>query len=176
MKKFIVLLMIILGTSVMAYGNHSYDYRYDRGYDDGCRDAHRYEKHHVRKKACYVKVVRSKPIYREVVTYRECRTSRHHYNTHNHDGALIGGLIGGIIGHNMDTRHRAPSTIGGAVVGAIIGSKLSHLDGTPPLCKHVETQLVGYKNIAYWHGEKIVRISDEPLRRIRIGRKYRCHH
>ncbi len=166
MKPLLIILMILFGSAAMA---DEYDYR--EGYREGYHDA-RYDI----KKPRFVKVVRSKPIYKEVVTYRECRPPARyrHPTTHSHEGALIGGLIGGIIGHNLDTDNKGPATVGGAVAGAIIGSKLAtgqerHYER--PMCKHIETQLVGYKNIAYWRGEKIVKISDRPLRQIRIHPK-----
>ena len=36
---------------------------------------------------------------------------------------------------------------------------------------HARRHVVAYKNIAYWHGQKITRISDRPLRKFRIHRK-----
>ena len=62
--------------------------------------------------------------------------------------------------------------IGGAVAGAIIGSALGSRHERPR-CKYVETKLVGYRNIAYWRGEKIMEISERPLRRIRVGSQRR---
>jgi len=154
MKKYLIVLMIVLSPLL-----HAYD-----GYRDGYRDSrHTVERHH----KVYAQVVRSEPIYKEIVTYRECRPASRRHSTRSHEGALIGGLIGGIIGSNMNRDNDARGTIGGAVAGAIIGSALTSRQERPR-CKYVETKLVGYRNIAYWHGRKIVEISDRPLRRIRV--------
>lgn len=136
-------------------------------YRDGYRDGYYDGKQHITK-VRYVDVVRSKPIYEDVVTYRRCDAPGHYSAVSHHEGALIGGLIGGIVGHHLDTRHRLHTTVGGAVAGAIIGSKLSETHDAQGQCKVVETRLKGYKNIAYWRGEKIVQISEYPLRKIRV--------
>ena len=158
MKTLPFILLFALTTLLCAHD----DYR--QGYRDGYRDAeYRTPRIH------YVDVVSSTPIYEEVVTYRSCRRMDHGdaYASH-HEGALIGG---GIVGHHLDTRHPLHTTVGGAVAGAIIGSKLAeaqerHLHTQQ--CKVVETRLSGYRNIAYWRGKTIVEISDRPLRRIRV--------
>lgn len=156
MKKLLLIALIALVPLLQARS----DYR------DGYRDG----SHPIRSKSRFVPVVKSEPIYEEVVTYRRCRVHGSAYpEAYHHQGALIGGLIGGIIGHNLDTHNRGPATVGGAVAGAIIGSHIArnrHSDITQ--CRHIETQIVGYRNIAYWHGGKIVEISERPLHRIRI--------
>lgn len=168
MKKGMLILMLLLTPLLYAY---DYDYgqryhgEYREGYHDGYRDA---RNRPAKARHVYVKVVRSVPIYEEVVTYRECRSTHRRDRAHTHEGALIGGLIGGIIGSRMDEEHRPGSAIGGAVAGAIIGSAIASSQHKRPRCKYVETRLNGYRNIAYWQGEKIVEISERPLRRIRV--------
>ena len=118
--------------AIRSYYDRS-DYR--DGYHDGYRDA----RHEVRRpKQIFVEVVRSEPIYEEVVSYRDCRPAYHRDRARTHEGALIGGLIGGIIGSQIDEEHRPGSAIGGAVAGAIIGSAMTS-QPKRPRCKHVET-------------------------------------
>ncbi|MDX1296094.1 MAG: glycine zipper 2TM domain-containing protein [Sulfurimonadaceae bacterium] len=166
MRRFAIILTLLLSTTLFAHDD--YRYGYDHGYTDGYYEGRNYKI----KKRRFVKVIESIPIYEDVVTYKKCRPHRRHGHVHSPEGALLGGLIGGIIGHHIDSDHRVHTTIGGAVAGAIIGSKIGPTHHYRK-CKQVETRLVGYKNIAYWRGEKIVRISDVPLRKIRIGRRYR---
>lgn len=133
---------------------------------------HYQNNHHNRQKHHFVKVSHSRPMYENVVTYRECRSHHSDHRTDRHNGAIVGGVIGGLIGNRVASNHKPLHTVGGAVTGAIIGSQLTRHQHRPSKrCKHVEKRLTGYKNIAYWHGKKIVRISDRPLRKIRIDKK-----
>ncbi|NPA74194.1 MAG: glycine zipper 2TM domain-containing protein [Epsilonproteobacteria bacterium] len=141
-----------------------------------------------------VKVVRSKPIYRDVVKrtpYQECWDEQvpvtSYYNERRGPntplGALIGGVAGGIIGHQVGGGHgKDVATVGGAILGTIVGNNLSRRDNrgsyvsgyrTVRKCvtRYDETQdrvITRYRNIAYYHGRKIVKISDRPLRFIHI--------
>ncbi len=144
----IAILPLLLGVSLFA-GNG-----YPEGYRDGWHDGR-----HDRREPS-VRVVVSEPVYEEVVSYRPCRRAP------SHGGAVVGALIGGIIGHHLDTRHPAHTTIGGAVAGAIIGSKIDDSRRGVPECRYVETVLKGYRNIAYWRGERIEYFSERPMERI----------
>lgn len=123
---------MILGVSSMAYGSHNNAHNGQNRYNkvQSSHVLHRKHKHH------FVKVVRSIPVYKEVVTYRNCHP--------NHRRELLraskGPLSIVVNRHHRHSKH----------------------------CKHVEQRLTGYKNIAYWRGEKIVRFSDRPLRKIRV--------
>ena len=140
-------------------------------------------------------VVRSKPIYRNVVKrvpYQECWDEqvpvREYYNDggnsiDNNFGALIGGVAGGIIGHQIGGGSgKTAATVGGAIIGTLVGKNLSrngrrrsYVSGykTERRCvtKYSESSdrvITRYKNIAYYNGRKIVKFSDRPLRFIRI--------
>lgn len=161
MKK-LLLAVLLLGTSVLAHNSHQ-NKRYDR-----YSEVHYQKNHHNRQKRHSVKVSHSRPIYEKIVTYRECHPHQNVHITSRHNGAIIGGFIGNRVASNNKPLH----TVGGAVTGAIIGSKLTRHQLRPSKrCKHIEKRLTGYKNIVYWHGKKIVRISERPLRKIRIDRE-----
>jgi len=146
-----VILVMVLSTSLIAHSKHR----------DGYNNHHKHSKHikrkYFKKYGHYVKVIKSRPIYRDVVVYEDYE----HYN--NYNGIIIGGVLGGIIGNSIDSNHNVPLTIGGTVVGAVIGSELSHNYNRH---RYVEKELVGYKNIAFYRGKKIVEITDRPLRKI----------
>lgn len=133
MKKLLLAVALLLYTSAMASSG-----QISSGHDR-YNDLHPPQHMHKKGKRHYVKVVHSSPIYKEVITYRECR----HTRMDQHRGALIGGTLG---------RHRLHP---------------------PKYCEQVQQRIVGYKNIAYWHGRKIVRISERPLRKILIERNER---
>lgn len=164
MKTLLLTLAVLLGSSAMAdshYGPGSY------GQFERSPSEHRLHQKH---KERFVKVAQSRPIYKEVTVYRECpsRLSRHH----NRDGAVIGAVVGGLIGNSVPAKHKLPHVIGGAVTGAIVGSAITaHPQRRQRLCQHTEQQLVGYRNIAYWRGQKIIQISDRPLNRIQVRDK-----
>ena len=140
-------------------------------------------------------VVRSKPIYRNVikrVPYQECWDEQvpveSYYDddsdtVNNNFGALIGGVAGGILGHQVGGGGgKVAATVGGAIIGTLVGKNLSHphrsrryVSGykTERRCvtKYSETKdrvITRYKNIAYYQGRKIVKFSDRPLRYIQI--------
>ena len=134
-KRSLITVLLLLGISSAAYGSHNNAHN---GHD-------RYNKvqssHilHNKRKHRFAKVVRSVPIYKEVITYRNCRP-----NHRRHLLRISKGPVHGILNrHHRHSKH----------------------------CREVEQRLVGYKNIAYWHGKKIVRVSDRPLSVIRVHRK-----
>ncbi len=160
MKTSLLTVAILLATSLMAGNGPQNSYARHDGYNNPLpsHTTHKKRKHR------YVKVISSRPLYKEVITYRDC-----HSHLDGRKGALIGGVVGGLIGNQISTGHKAAHTVGGAVAGAVIGSVFVERHQRPKRhCKRVERELIGYKNIAYWHGQKIVRISDRPLKRIRI--------
>jgi len=140
-------------------------------------------------------VVRSKPIYRNVVKrvpYQECWNEQVPVNDYyddggntidNNFGALIGGVAGGILGHQLGGGSgKTAATVGGAIIGTLVGKNLSHTNHrrrytsgytTKRKCvtKYSETRdtvITRYKNIAYYQGRKIVKFSNKPLRYISI--------
>ncbi len=138
-------------------------------------------------------VVRSKPIYRDVtkrVPYQECWDEQvpvtSYYNKRGNNsplGALIGGVAGGIIGHQVGGGNgKTVATVGGAIIGTLVGNNLSqrgerrrYTSGYKTVRKCVtkynesyDRVVTRYKNIAYYHGRKIVKFSNRPLRYIHI--------
>ncbi|WP_457606635.1 glycine zipper 2TM domain-containing protein [Nitratifractor sp.] len=134
-----------------------------------------------------VPVVKTVPIYRMVTIrtpYEECYTRRMPVVYNNGMdvpvASLIGAAAGGVIGHQFGRGHgKEAATIGGAVVGALFGSNLAEqnrrvVTRKRRICEthyreHRERRLVRYKNIAWYRGQKIVKWSREPLRRIRLS-------
>ncbi len=137
----------------------------------------------------YIKVERSKPYYKTVIKrepYQECWDERVPVrqrgggsNRYNNPpiGALIGGIAGGILGHQIGGGSgKTAATVGGAIIGTMVGNNLSNDDDyyeyttyeTKRRCtthynESRERKLVGYKNIGYYKGRKIVKISKRRL-------------
>jgi uncharacterized protein YcfJ len=132
-----------------------------------------------------VPVIRSKPVY-EFVTirkpYQVCydRQVPVYRNTMDEPvAALIGGAAGGVLGHQIGKGNgRVAATIGGALVGAFVGDNIARQQRKVyyrprRICEtryrvRRQRQLVRYKNIARFHGRRIVKFSDRPLRYIRV--------
>ena len=135
MKRSLLAVLLLLGVSSAAYGSHNNAHNGHDRYNkvQPSQVLHRKHKHR------FAKVVRSVPIYEEVITYRN-----YHPDYRRHLLHMPKGPVHGIVNrHHRHSKH----------------------------CREVEQRLVGYKNIAYWHGKKIVRISERPLSMIRIDRK-----
>ena len=139
----------------------------------------------------YVKVEKSKPKYENVIRrtpYEECWDERvpvrrnHHRRGRNYDGfgTLIGGVAGGIIGNQVGRgRGKTVATIGGALIGSLVGNNLSRRDyndntysyttyETRRRCtthynERTERKFVGYKNVGFYKGRKIVKYSQTKL-------------
>jgi len=135
MKRALLTVLLLLGVSSAAYGSHSNAHN-GHGRYNKVQPSHVLHRKH---KQRFVKVVRSVPIYKEVITYRNCHRDYRRHLLH-----MPKGPVHGIV--NRQHRHS------------------KH-------CREVEQRLVGYKNIAYWRGKKIVRISKRPLSMIRIDRR-----
>ena len=144
----------------------------------------------------YVKVIKSKPKYENVIRrtpYEECwdervPVRRDGYRRHdNYDGfgTLIGGVAGGILGNQVGRgRGKTVATIGGALIGSIVGNNLSRRDYddnsysyvtyetkrrcTTHYSEKIERKFVGYKNVGFLNGHKIVRFSQERLNYIPV--------
>lgn len=142
-----------------------------------------------------VKVVSSTPIYRTVaqdIPYTQCYDEPMHYSRNSYGrresdsglGTLIGGVAGGIIGNQVGKgRGKTMATIGGAIVGGIVGNNLSqtrYYDASDSL--HVRQrcdtryhtnyvqEFVGYKNVAYFQGHQIVKITPQREHYIYINK------
>ncbi len=128
MKTLLLALLLLLGSASMASPHKGVSYgQYELSHG----------KHlHKQQKQRFVKVVQSRPVYKEVVIYGECRS-------------------------HPDLHHRNR--------GALIGSTISvHPQRPQRYCQYTEQRLVGYRNIAYWHGKKITQFSEKPLRKIAV--------
>ena len=132
----------------------------------------------------YVPVYKSVEVQREVVRempYKECWTEEVPENSTIDDGtvgAVIGGAAGGIIGHQIGGGSgKTAATIGGAVIGTLIGKNLAERNARPGyrLVKRCRTKykqerdyVTEYKNYARIMGRTIVKYSDRPLRKIPV--------
>ncbi len=138
----------------------------------------------------YVKVVSSEPAYEEVteqVPYQECWDEQVPVQEYRRSGdrtagALIGGAAGGLLGHQISKGSgKDVATIGGAILGTLVGSNLAEQNGgyastryvtrrrcTTKYRTHTEQRSMGYKNVGYYKGRKIVTYSDHRLRRIPV--------
>lgn len=139
------------------------------------------------------RVFKSKPIYKTVtkrVPYQECwdeevpvRRYRNSYSdSQNPIGLIIGGIAGGVIGNQVGKgRGNDLATVGGALIGTMVGHNLSkrgHRDSytnyeTRQRCstsyhRSTEEKFMGYKNVAKYKGRKIVKISNRKLKYIPI--------
>ncbi len=136
----------------------------------------------------YVVVSESRPQYQllsQREPYQECyereRAPKRVYHD-NVTGSVIGGAIGGVLGHQVGRgKGKDAATIGGAILGTIVGGNVitneqryrpqrvypSRQECTTRYRQGPRRQeLVGYENIAYYKGKRIVKFSSQPLRRI----------
>ncbi len=140
----------------------------------------------------YVHVSSSTPEYETThqrVPYQECYdeqvpVSRSNTGNSNVAGSVIGGTIGGVLGHQVGAgKGNDAATIGGAILGTIVGGNTIGANNqgynqpqyqTRRNCvtKYRESrgvrEFVGYKNVAYYKGKKIVKYSNEKLKSIPI--------
>jgi len=140
------------------------------------------------------RVTHSKPVYKTItkrVPYQECwdesvpvqRYNNSYNNSSNPLGVVIGGVAGGIIGNQVGKgRGRDLATVGGALIGTMVGHNLSRKNHkrdsystyeNRQRCvtrynENNEEKFIGYKNIAKYKGRKIVKISHRKLRYIPV--------
>lgn len=109
-------------------------------HNDNCR--HRFMQteptHHNRhvRDSHSVRVISSRPIYKKIIKKRDCRPADRYLRINNTKGVRI------------------------------TSKPKIHPQRSKSRCHYIDKQLVGYKNIAYWHGQRVVRISQRPLRHI----------
>ena len=136
-----------------------------------------------------VKVNRSEPVYKNVVTERpikECWDEsverRGHSERGGNDvvGGIVGGAIGGALGNQVGQGSgKTAATIGGAILGSMVGQGLprgeSRVRDTEIVqrCKtRYESEnkrvLAGYNNYGVYKGREIVKFSDSPLQYITV--------
>ena len=133
-----------------------------------------------------VKVIRSKPIYKTITIqkpYRYCYNQRVAIRYDNGAEPIVAamtGIAGGVLGHQIGKgRGKTAATIGGAVVGTLVGENLVRGRGdiveyrNRRVCetryrRYNKTKLMHYENIARFHGRIIKKISNHPLKFIRV--------
>lgn len=146
-----------------------------------------------------VRVSSSSPVYKTItkrVPYQECWDesvpvqSRGGYTDDYPIGTIIGGVAGGVIGHQVGKgRGKDLATVGGAIIGSIVGhnmSKNQRRDSyttyeTRQRCvtrysENEEEKFIGYKNIGYYKGKRITKISNRRLSYIPINIKVNYWH
>ena len=143
----------------------------------------------------YAHVSSSTPTYENVTTrtpHQECYDRQvpvtSAYNSGYQDdagAAIMGGVIGGVLGHQVGGgRGKDVATIGGAILGTIIGQNSARRQNqtryqattsyqTQRECSTRYTEqsqrsFTGYKNVAYFKGRKIVKYSDTRLSSIPV--------
>jgi len=139
----------------------------------------------------YVSVRSATPEYEttsQSVPYQECYDERvpvESLNNGNNNiaGSVIGGAIGGVLGHQIGRgKGKDAATIGGAILGTIVGGDTLGANQayaqpqyqTRRKCVTKYRQgvrqrtFVGYKNVGYYKGKKIVKYSQEKLSSIPI--------
>lgn len=117
--------------------------------------------------------------------YQECYDERIPLSngSNNIGGSILGGIVGGVIGHQIgEGKGNDIATVGGAILGTIVGqnsldenhryTKPQYKRGRNCITKYHESrrkrQFIGYKNIAYYKGKKIVKYTNEKLSSIPI--------
>jgi len=149
-------------------------------------------------KTKYIKVSKVKKFYKYINVSRphqECYYERvpvqqTHYERYRDDrvnrgGAIVGGVLGGVAGHQFGGgRGKDVATVAGAIIGSMVGSNVANRNRyrTRPVttttyqdvqrCSTVyrnkKIRVKRYKNIAYYRGKRIVKISKRRLRRIPV--------
>jgi len=149
-------------------------------------------------KTKYVKVKKVKKFYKYVNVSRphqECYYERvpiqsTHYERYkdertNQGGAVVGGILGGIAGHQFGGgRGNDVATVAGAIIGSMVGSNVANqnryrtravtrttyqdLQRCHTVYRNKKIRVKRYKNIGYYKGKRIVKISKKKLRRIPV--------
>ncbi|MDD5211079.1 MAG: glycine zipper 2TM domain-containing protein [Sulfuricurvum sp.] len=137
----------------------------------------------------YVPVTRYEPVYstiRKNIPHEVCQDHQvavQYQNSGNSvAGGLIGGIIGGVLGHQIGGGSgKVAATIGGAAVGTMIGQDANRNPQTSyqtvrRCVIHYETKsenvLTGYINYAKYRDQDIAKMSDEPLKEIKVTNSF----
>lgn len=143
-----------------------------------------------------VRVTSSKPEYRMVTTrtpYQECwdeQLETHYAPQPQNDGSgvvggVIGGVAGGVLGHQVGGGSgKTAATVGGAIIGTLVGKNLAEQNSyapPPPPTYRTERRcttryeeksaekFMGYRNMATYKGQSIVKYSEQPLEFIHMN-------
>lgn len=137
----------------------------------------------------YVPVTRSEPVYSNIIKnipHEVCQDQQvavqHQTGSNSPMGAIVGGIIGGVLGHQIGGGSgKVAATIGGATVGTMIGQSSSRDPRTTYQSVRrcviqyetkSENVLTGYINYAKYHGQDIAKMSDEPLKEIKVTNSF----
>lgn len=125
MKKLLAIsalasISLLLANNVLADGKHKYKHHHKHGHS-----------HHVEYREDYARVVRSRPVYREVavrVPVDSCHVETVAYTERrgggdSFKGTVVGGLIGAAIGHEVGRNGHA--TAAGGLIGAAVGNNVA---------------------------------------------------
>jgi uncharacterized protein YcfJ len=133
----------------------------------------------------YVPVSRSEPVYSNIIKnipHEVCQDQQVAVEQQSSGSspmsAIVGGIIGGVLGHQIGGGSgKIAATIGGATVGSMIGQNNSRDTRTTyqtiRRCvvqyeSKSENVLTGYINYAKYRGQDIAKMSDEPLKEIKV--------
>lgn len=133
----------------------------------------------------YVPVTRSQPVYSNIIKnipHEVCQDQQvavqQPSSGNSAMSSIVGGIIGGVLGHQIGGGSgKVAATIGGATVGTMIGQSGSN--DTKTTYQTVrrcfiqyetksENVLTGYINYAKYRGQDIAKMSEEPLKEIKV--------
>lgn len=133
----------------------------------------------------YVPVTRSQPVYSTItktIPHEVCQDQQvavqQPSNGNSPMGAIVGGIIGGVLGHQIGGGSgKVAATIGGATVGTMIGqsgnrdARTTYQSVRRCIIQYEtksENVLTGYINYAKYRGQDIAKMSEEPLKEIKV--------
>jgi len=137
----------------------------------------------------YVPVTRSQPVYSNIIKnipHEVCQDQQVAIQQQSGGSSamsgIVGGIIGGVLGHQIGGGSgKVAATIGGATVGTMIGQ--SGARDTRTTYQTVrrcviqyetksENVLTGYINYAKYRDQDIAKMSDEPLKEIKVTNSF----
>ncbi|HEX5623035.1 MAG TPA: glycine zipper 2TM domain-containing protein [Sulfuricurvum sp.] len=137
----------------------------------------------------YVPVTHSEPVYSTItknIPHEVCQDQQvplqRQSGGNSVVGGIVGGIIGGVLGHQIGGGSgKVAATIGGAAVGTMIGQNA----GNDPRTTYQtvrrcviqyetksEKVLTGYINYAKYRNQDIAKMSDEPLKEIKVTNSF----
>lgn len=136
----------------------------------------------------YVPVTRSEPVYSTItknIPHEVCQDQQvvvRQQSSSNVAGGIVGGIIGGVLGHQIGGGSgKVAATIGGATLGTMIGQDANRDPRTTYQTVRrcfiqyetkSENLLTGYINYAKYHDQDIAKMSDEPLKEIKVTNSF----